>query len=108
MDNVIVKRKCTAISPDGERVDTFVGLRKPQKSEQQHWDCKLDFGALNFPERIAFGADEWQALQIGMHMMYVELNFKKMTGWNFYWFDGTTSDLEELWPYTSKNSSDLN
>lgn len=107
MSNVIIKRQCLAISPTGVKTDTYVGLERPTKGDQPHWFCKLDFGKLDFPERMAIGIDEWQAFQLGMRMMYIELDFKMLTGWKFYWFNQSTDNLEELWPYEEKNSSNV-
>ena len=107
MSNLIVERPCIAISPDGERIETCIGLEKPEQLDVYRWDCKLNFGKLDFEERRAFGIDGWQALQLGMEMMHVELDFKSLTGWKFLWFEGTSDNLEELWPYTHKSSSNV-
>jgi hypothetical protein len=98
MTEPIVSRACIAYPPGGPAFSTRIGVLPPTVDERQAWQCKLSVDGVLDEERIAFGADAWQALQMGMHMAWIELTLKTALGWRFGWPDGTGMALDELLP----------
>lgn len=102
MTELFVSRTCIAYPPHGAAFMTRIGVFPPMSADQQVWQCKLSLDKILDEERIAFGADQWQALQAGMQMAWLELTLKTATGWRFSWWNGESMDVDELLPQWGK------
>jgi hypothetical protein len=99
MTDLFVSRTCTAYPPQGPAFLVEIGVFPPVATEQRGWQCKLSLDGVLDEERLAFGVDQWQALQMGMQMVWLEITFKAAMGWRFGWFNGESMDLAELLPH---------
>ncbi len=98
MSILVVERLLSVTTPSGDVFETSVGLRDVEQVGDFHWRCIVDLGRIKEEPRSAFGVDSWHVFQAGMQMVFVELNFKKCTGWKFNWLNGEEEDLQLLLP----------
>jgi hypothetical protein len=99
MNDPIVTRECEVKPPSGMSFHTRVGVMRPVQRDGKWWECKLSLPGILEDERIAFGIDEWDALQQGMQLLWIELDHKAKTGWHFSWWNGESSDVNQLLPH---------
>ena len=99
MSGLFVSRKCTAYAPQGPEFSVQIGIFAPALNEDQAWQCKLSLDGIMDADRVAYGVDQWHALQMGMQMIWVELTLKTAMGWRFSWFDGENMEPDELLPH---------
>lgn len=97
MTNIMLYRECKAIDISGKESQVKVGIEHPECIDGL-WSSKLALGIILVDERRAYGVDAWDAAQKAMAMVYLELSFKKLTGWKFLWFEDESSDLTSLLP----------
>jgi len=83
MTNPMIYRQCSAIDPYGIKTQVKVGVEHPEFKDGV-WSSKIQLGIILQDERRAYGADEWDAVQNAMCMVYLELRMLKAAGWNFY------------------------
>jgi hypothetical protein len=93
-----ISRQCEVHAPGAQPFTTVVGILKPQQLDKWKWKCTLYLGEISNEERHAIGIDAWHAIQSGMQMVFIELEFRQLQGWKFLWFEGDSDDLEELLP----------
>ncbi|NHZ83788.1 hypothetical protein F2P44_31645 [Massilia sp. CCM 8695] len=98
MTEYIIKRLCVAHAPTGEILNTYVGVTQPIHLSGLDWECNIDLDKIDSQKKMTKGIDSWHAVQMGMYMVYRELQFKEMVGWKFLWLDGEESDLRSLLP----------
>lgn len=92
----IVSRDCQVQPPGGPAFFTRVGVQQPVQKDGKWWECKLSLPGILEDDRVAFGVDEWDALQAGMQLVWIELDHKAKTGWEFSWWNGETTDVDQL------------
>ncbi|WBS00626.1 hypothetical protein OU994_20175 [Pseudoduganella sp. SL102] len=95
----LVSRGCQVLAPGRPIFFARVGVFRPTQVEGKWWQCKLSLPGIVDDERVAFGCDEWDALQAGMQMVWIELDHKARTGWTFTWWNGESSDVNQLLPH---------
>lgn len=99
MTDLFVSRTCFAHPPDRTSFSVQIGVFAPVSTEQQSWHCKLSLDGLLDEERLAFGIDQWQALQMGMQMVWLEVTLKTAMGWRFAWSNGDNMAPGALLPH---------
>lgn len=102
MTELLVSRVCTAYPPQGPPFLARIGVFSPVVTEHQAWECKLSLDGILDDERNGFGVDQWDALQMGMQMIWVELSLKTKMGWRFAWSNGENMEIDELLPLWGK------
>lgn len=99
MTELFVSRKCTVHSPQGPEFSVQIGVFAPGPIADRAWQCKLSLEGILDEDRVAYGVDQWHALQMGMQMIWMELSLKTAVGWRFSWFDGESMEPDELLPH---------
>jgi len=99
MTELFVSRKCTAHPPQGSGFSVQLGVFAPAATADRGWQCKLSLEGIQDEDRVAYGIDQWHALQMGMQMIWIELSLKTTMGWRFSWFDGESMEPDELLPH---------
>lgn len=97
-NQIFISRNCIAYPPSGAPFEAQIGICKPSQSTEWGWQCQLHLPGIADMELSAYGIDEWHAVQMGMHLVWVELDFKNSTGWRFEWWGGNNTDTHELLP----------
>lgn len=98
MTELFVSRKCTVYSPQGPEFSVQIGVFAPGTIADRAWQCKLSLEGILDEDRVAYGVDQWHALQMGMQI-WMELSLKTAVGWHFSWFDGESMEPDELLPH---------
>lgn len=101
--DLVVWRKCQATSPNGDLINTTVGLTRPVLKTNGDWDITISLGLLEFQTLIFNGVDSWHAMQMGSFILYTHLHALEKSGWILKWFDGEESDLKSLLPFDGRN-----
>jgi hypothetical protein len=96
--DLLVSRECDVLPPNMPSFRCRIGVLKPEQIGQWQWKCKVQLDGIVDEERLVMGIDEWHTLQLGMEMIFTELEFKQMQGWRFLWFEGDSDDLKQLLP----------
>lgn len=98
MTELFVSRKCIVHPPQTPGFSIQIGVFPPAFTEDQAWQCKLSLEGIQDEDRVAYGVDQWQALQMGMQMIWIELSLKTAMGWRFSWLDGESMEPDEILP----------
>jgi hypothetical protein len=95
----MVSRGCQVQPPGRPAFFTKVGVMRPTQKDGKWWECRLSLPGILADERVALGADEWGALQMGMQLVWIEIDHKAQTGWQFFFWNGESSDVDQLLPH---------
>lgn len=95
---LIVSRACQAFPPNCAPIRTEVGITQPVFVKKWRWEVTMSLGDIDGESLVFTGADSWQAMQHGMHAVYIHLLALEERGWKFLWMDGEESDLRSLLP----------
>jgi len=84
LDTIVARRCLFAIAPDGTEHEIVLAVGAPRLHPGGEWSADVSLGVLPYKPFTVFGVDSWQALELAMRYVALQVEHFTEQGWRFF------------------------